>query len=139
MRSLLISILCIASIFAISASNSIKWSGNGQANNLFDKNNWIDLSTNVAPATIISGIPVDGSIHIGAGFNIGADREIKGSLIAGAGSFKIRKSKLRTDYGTLSKIIARDSIVLDSAQLLTGYVSASNIILKGKSEHPIQK
>jgi len=134
MRSLLISLFCIAAIFVGNAANTIKWTGSGQANNLFDKNNWVDITTNSAPLSIASGIPVNGNITIEAGFNIGVDREIKGVLNAGTGNISIKKSKVRTDYGTVSKIIASDSIVLDSATLLTGYASASKIILKGKSE-----
>jgi len=113
---------------------SIRWTGSASSNGLYDKSNWIDETTGSALQSISSGVALNKDVNINSGFSIGNGTDIKGELNAGSGSVTLTKCNLRMDYVSMTKISTAKELILDSAMLFTGSVSAPLITLRGKSE-----
>lgn len=127
----------ITSLFISSLSlfaGDLHWTGKGEPHNLFDKQNWIDQTTQRVPEGLESDLPLNENLLIGEGFQIGTDREVKGILNAGSGKVVFNNCKFRTDYGVLTAITSDEIIELENALVMTGRIAANTIELKGKSE-----
>jgi len=124
---------CFISVFA--SAQQISWTGSIDKISLFNKSNWLDEVTNQPYAgNMASDVPINRNVYFGATVTIGTDKEVKGVFDAGTGSIKFKKTNIRTDYSGVTGFKSSNSITLDSAIVLTGYVSSPSVVLSGNSQ-----
>ncbi len=129
----LLFIIAFISVFA--SAQQISWTGNIDKISLFNKSNWLDEGTSQAfTGNLVSAVPINRDVYFGATASIGTDKEVKGVFDAGTGYLKFKKTNIRTDYAGVSGFKSATSITLDSAILLTGFVSSPSVILSGNSQ-----
>lgn len=123
---LLLSITCVA--------QDLFWTGKVDNFSLFNSKNWADNTGNEINIPIVSGQPINRNITIGRNASIGVTTPIKGTLNAGSGNILIQKATLYTDYISVSALSTTGTITLDSAIVMTGKITAANIVVKGNSQ-----
>jgi hypothetical protein len=130
-----IAIVLSCCTFVFSTAQQISWTGSIDKISLFNSSNWLDEATNKAlTTTIVSATPINRDVYFGANASIGTDKEVKGVFDAGTGVLKFKKATIRTDYAGVSGFTSAKSISLDSAIVLTGFVSAPSVVLSGNSQ-----
>ncbi|OIP84390.1 MAG: hypothetical protein AUK44_02730 [Porphyromonadaceae bacterium CG2_30_38_12] len=132
-RGLGVIMLCVFATFA--SAQQLSWSGNVDNTSLFNSANWLDEGTsNPYAGSLASGVAINRNVYFGPNANIGTDKEVKGIFDAGTGSLSFKKTNIRTDYAGVTGFKSATSITLDSAIVLTGYVSSPQITLSGNSQ-----
>jgi hypothetical protein len=122
-------------ISVVVSAQQISWTGNIDKISLFNKSNWLDEATSQAYAgNIVSAEPINRDVYFGAIATIGTDKEVKGVFDSGTGKLKFKKANVRTDYTGVTGFKSANSITLDSAIVLTGYVSSPSVVLGGNSQ-----
>ena len=129
----LIFILAFISTFA--SAQQISWTGNVDNISLFNKSNWLDEATSQAYAVdMVSGVAINRHVFFSPNANIGIDKEVKGMFDAGTGTITFKKTKIRTDYAGITGFKSAASVTLDSAIVLTGFLSSPSVVLSGNSQ-----
>jgi len=132
-KSFFITAICGITVFA--SAQQISWTGNIDKISLFNKSNWLDEGTSQPFAgSMASALPINRDVYFGATATIGTDKEVKGVFDTGTGSLKFKKAKVRTDYVSVTGFKSSSSITLDSAIVLTGFVSSPSVVLSGNSQ-----
>lgn len=126
-------ILCINSILA--PAQQISWTGSVDNTSLFNKSNWLDEATGQPFAgNLASGVPINRDVTFGPTAKIGKLKEAEGIYDVGMGFLNFTKSTVYTDYAGISGFKSLKTITLDSAIVLTGFVSAPSVVMKGNSQ-----
>lgn len=122
-------------ISTVTSAQQLSWTGAADNISLFNSANWLDTGTNNPFAgTLASGVAINRNVYFGPNATIGTDKDVKGMFDAGSGTIQFNKTNIRTDYATITGFKSATSITLDSAIVLTGYVSAPTIELSGNAQ-----
>lgn len=125
----------IAFISVLASAQQISWTGNVDKISLFNSANWFDEGTGSAfTGNPASNVPINRNVYFGPNANIGTDKDVKGIFDAGTGYIKFFKTNIRTDYADVSGFKSGNTISLDSAIVLTGFVNAPQVTLSGNAQ-----